>query len=307
MILHDFPDLVWLRKQADEHFSAGRGWNGQILPQAGWPSVILHVKTGGTLRDHIRGPLSLFTNLSGESHVETGRQRAMIKEGFCFITNPGQHYTLDITKPANTFNIHFGELFAEQVFQAIMHRPEALLDQGATLPLKELAFHNRLHPRTGAMEQIIQSIYHDQSTGLVLEERLATLMTLLLQQETMLHRSAGELPVLRSATREEILKRLALATDYIYTFYHRDLSLDELATAACLSKFHFLRLFKIMFSETPHQFINRIRIERSRTLLKQQHLDIKTIARAVGFNASSSFSRAFYQHVGVYPTEFQQG
>ena len=140
---------------------------------------------------------------------------------------------------------------------------------------------------------------------MALEEKLTSLITILLHQELKLKQSAHDLPVLRSVTREEILKRLTRATDYIYTFYHRDLSLDELAAAAFLSKFHFLRLFKIVFSQTPHQFINQVRIEQSRALLKQGKLDIKTIASAVGFNASSSFSRVFYQHTRVYPTQFQ--
>lgn len=307
MILHDFPDLAWLKQQAEARFSSRRGWNGQVLPRDGWPTVVLDVQTPGTYRDHIRGPLSLFMNIAGEGHVETGRQRTAIKEGFFFVTNPGQHYTLDIAKPAHTFNIHFGDHFAEQIFQAIVHRPEALLDHGSALPLDRLEFYNRLHRRSEAVDRIIQSIYGEQASGMALEEKLGNIMEHLLHDEARLKQSAYALPTLRTATREALIKQLTRATDYIYSFYTRDLSLDELAAAACLSKFHFLRLFKIVFGKTPHQFINEVRIAQSRALLKQRKLDVKNIARAVGFNAPSSFSRTFYQHTGVYPTQFQDG
>lgn len=66
MILHQFPDLQWLKQKADKSFQNRKGWDGKILPQEGWPTVVLSTQTKHTFRDNNREPLSLLINLSGD-------------------------------------------------------------------------------------------------------------------------------------------------------------------------------------------------------------------------------------------------
>src|SRR5690349_7457837 len=128
MILYEFPDLQWLKKQADQRFSNQKAWDGTALTTTGWPSVILNTKARNVVRDHIRGPLSIFANLSGQSTVSADSKRMTVKEGFFCITNSSQHYTLEIDgqKPTETFNIHFGDYFAESVWNSLSQNPEEL-------------------------------------------------------------------------------------------------------------------------------------------------------------------------------------
>src|SRR5687767_566182 len=127
MILHEFPNLQWLKKQADAQFSNQKAWDGSQLDSAGWPTVILNTRARNTVRDNIRGPLSIFTNISGESVVTADSKRTVVKEGFFCITNASQHYTLEIDskQPAETFNIHFGDFFAEKVWSSLSQNPES--------------------------------------------------------------------------------------------------------------------------------------------------------------------------------------
>lgn len=306
MIFSQFPDLTWLKQQSEKRFVDRKGWNGIALTQQGWPTVILNVYTKNTYRDNIRGPLSLFTNLQGESHVETGSKRFLIKEGFFYLSNHDQHYTLDIkdSKPAETFNIHFGEYFADQVFQSLQH-PDTLLEKNFEMPHERMEFHNTLRPKTSSMQHIIREIKQTpQPSSLWLEEKLYALISELITNENILKERKHYLPALKLSAREEIFERLLRSVDYIYSGFHQNISLDTLATVACLSKFHFLRLFKLTFHKTPHQFITEVRIQRGIELLKSKSMDVKAIARAVGFDDASSFSRSFRQQTGVYPTQF---
>ena len=308
MILREFPDLQWLKEQADQRFTDRKSWTGQTLKHEGWPSVILNVTTGHTYRDNIRGPFSLFTNLSGESTVAVDHKHVRVREGFFFLSNHDQHYTLEINQPTpgQTFNIHFGEYFTDQVFQSLHLSPETLLEKNFHPPHERLEFHNRLHHRSETITRIIKDIHSLEPAGsLALDEKLYALISELLAQETALTKIKRELPVLKSSTRQEIFKRLLLSTDYIYACFDRDLSLDELATVSCLSKFHFLRLFKTGFGKTPHQFINEVRVQRSKELLVHSPLNVQEIARTVGFTNASSFSRMFFQQTGFYPTSFR--
>jgi len=255
MILHQFPDLQWLKQQADQNFSRRKAWGGRTLAKEGWPTVILHTKTKTTYRDNIRGPLSLFTNVSGESRVGVEGRSIKIKENYFFLTNPDQHYTLEIDAPVptQTFNIHFGEYFAEQVFESFHLPVNILLENTFQIPHQPMAFHNRIQPHDAFTKMVMNQIAgKDDQDELWLEETLYTLLAHLMRNENEVYKTKLRLPALKSSTRSELLQRLLRSTDYIFSFYDQSLSLDELAQISCLSKFHFLRLFKIAFQKTPH-------------------------------------------------------
>jgi AraC family transcriptional regulator len=307
MVYHQFPDLQWLKRQVETNFQNRTAWEGRKLPAGGWPTVVLNVATQNIYRDNIRGPLSIFSNVSGESQVAIDGKRVNIKEDLFFVTNPDQHYTLEVGRSdAHTFNIHFGEYFTEQVFESLHKKPDLLLDEdGFQIPFERLAFHNRLHFKSEPCKAIMSAILSAKDNDMLLQEKLYELMVVLLQDEALLKKSANDLPVMKSGTREELSRRMLITTDFIYSNLDRQISLDELSAVACLSKFHFLRLFKIQFRKTPHTFILEAKTARAKSLLKNSQLDVITISRTLGFKDASSFSRTFFNTVGVYPSAYR--
>lgn len=309
MILNQFPDLKWLKKQAEEGFSNRKSWNGNTLPAKGWPNVIINASTRKEFRNDIRGPLSLFTNLAGESTVVTDSRRVTIREDFFFVTNHDQYYTLDIDHrtTVETFNIHFGEYFTDQVLASLSLAEDGLLEDHFAIPAERVEFHNRLYHRDETVDLLIREIKNQpEIAALLLEEKLYALMANLLMKEKKLLKLQASLPASKNSTRKEILKRLLQVTDYIHEHFQQDLSLEQLADAGCLSKFHFLRLFKIAFDKTPYQYVNELRMRKGQQLIRTTSLEIHEIAAALGYNNASSFSRTFYNHAGVYPTQFRQ-
>lgn len=309
MILHQFPDLRWLKKQAEENFANRQAWGGGTLPTGGWPSVILNTETQQTYRDNIRGPISFFTNLQGESEVSVGKRSARLRENLYFITNQDQHYTLEVNHTPGTevFNVHFGEYWVDQAFDAIRKSPDNLLDETVfTRPFERIEFFNRISQRDVRLTQLLRELKETSHDRLAEEEKLFSLLLCLLQQDQRLKTAQLQLPVVKKSTRMEIMTRLLASTDYIYTHFHEDISLDTLARESCFSKFHFLRLFTLAFGKTPYQFVNQLRIERAKILLMNPTLDIKSIAKSLGFQDASSFSRLFYKTTNSYPTQFRR-
>jgi len=308
MILTEFPDLGWLKQQANSRFADRRAWQGKRLPEPGWPNVILNVSTAHTFRDNIRGPISIFTNLSGESNVVAEGRRVRIRENFFFVTNHDQRYTLEINqgKPVETFNIHFGEYFADQVFDSLTLPGDQLPDHEFQRPHDRFEFHNKLHVRDDFMDALLLAIKAQPSAEMCWQdERRYALMANLLAKEYDLQRMVARLPALKASTKTEISKRLFRVTDFIHSNLRENLSLESLAMAGCLSKFHLLRLFKIAFGKTPHQFINDERIHTGKQLIMKTRLEIHEIARSLGFDHPSSFSRMFYAKTGVYPSQLR--
>lgn len=88
------------------------------------------------------------------------------------------------------------------------------------------------------------------------------------------------------------------AIDYLQTHYHQALSVLDVARAAGLSEFHFMRLFQNTTGLSVHRFLTQIRLVRAKSLLSQGVSAAQT-ALDVGFFDQSHFSRTFRTHFGI--------
>ena len=104
---------------------------------------------------------------------------------------------------------------------------------------------------------------------------------------------------------EESNRRLLRAGDAMDRAYAEPLDVAALARIAFVSEAHFIRTFKATFGETPHRYLQRRRVERAMTLLRQTDRSVTDIAWDVGFASLGTFSRTFAVIVGCSPTEFR--
>jgi AraC family transcriptional regulator len=84
-------------------------------------------------------------------------------------------------------------------------------------------------------------------------------------------------------------------------------SVKELAAIAGLSRFHFIRQFKLAFGVTPMQFVENERMARAQAMLLEGKRSVSEIAMALGYSEHSHFTRRFKAKTGVTPTEFARG
>ena len=96
-------------------------------------------------------------------------------------------------------------------------------------------------------------------------------------------------------------RRLRLAIEFMHDNFGRELALEEIASAAYLSEYHFARLFKQITGVTPHVYLANVRLERARKLLADTALPISEIAAMVGYQSQSHFSKMFRSITGITP------
>jgi len=94
------------------------------------------------------------------------------------------------------------------------------------------------------------------------------------------------------------------ALTYLREHFVQEISLQDLAAAAGLSKFHFVRLFAAAVGITPHRYQLLLRINRARYLLRQGD-EIAGVAQRTGFFDQSHFTACFRDVVGVTPGRYQ--
>jgi len=101
-------------------------------------------------------------------------------------------------------------------------------------------------------------------------------------------------------------ERLLRAIDFIdQGFENREIYLNQVAAEACLSKYHFIRLFKKHFGMTPMQYVSLKRVEKAKSLLRTTHDTISHVAFQSGFNEIAEFNRHFKKSTGLTPSEFR--
>jgi RpiB/LacA/LacB family sugar-phosphate isomerase len=100
--------------------------------------------------------------------------------------------------------------------------------------------------------------------------------------------------------------RLARVVERIRRNLDKPLEVGELSGLAEMSQSHFSKLFKHSTDLTPHQFILRERINRSKELLRQGKTKIVDIALEVGFQSQAHFTTVFGSLVGMTPRQFQR-
>ncbi|HEY6122852.1 MAG TPA: AraC family transcriptional regulator [Pyrinomonadaceae bacterium] len=104
----------------------------------------------------------------------------------------------------------------------------------------------------------------------------------------------------------DVLTRLSRARDFIDHCYDHPLSLDQISSKACFSRYHFLRLFRQAFNKTPHQYLIERRIEKAKELLGSEDIRVTDVCFEVGFQSLGSFSALFHRYVGHAPVTYRE-
>lgn len=100
-------------------------------------------------------------------------------------------------------------------------------------------------------------------------------------------------------------RRLFRVLDHIESNLEGDLTIDRMASIACLSSYHFARAFKHAVGQSPHRYVSSKRLERAKALLIQSDRSLVDIALGLNFSCQANFTRAFRQLTGETPARFR--
>jgi AraC-like DNA-binding protein len=100
-------------------------------------------------------------------------------------------------------------------------------------------------------------------------------------------------------------RHLLRAKDLADARYADELDVDDLASAAGLSRAHFSREFRRAFGESPHAYLLTRRLERAAALLRSTDRSVAEICFAVGLSSLGSFTTSFKRTYGMTPTAYR--
>jgi transcriptional regulator GlxA family with amidase domain len=102
------------------------------------------------------------------------------------------------------------------------------------------------------------------------------------------------------------VSRLSDLATWIVSHLNEDLSVEVLATKACLCPRHFCRRFKREFGYSPAEFVERLRLDEARRRLCTGDNSIENVGLSVGFKSADAFRRAFERRLEIKPSDYRR-
>jgi AraC family transcriptional regulator len=205
-------------------------------------------------------------------------------------------------RPVRSFSIFFRPGFAEEVLGGMLTPQDRLLDRSGDEQRRSVEFaeHLRTHDRlvTPVLKYIAFHVRQGVDDAAWYEEQLSFLLERMLGSHRRTAQAIRSLAASRPGKRQELYRRLNWGRDYIHSNYQRPITIDDMASAACLSKYHFIRLFHGLAGVTPYRYLQQKRVAAAQRLLSTTQLTHVEIAEQVGFDHRSTMFRQIRRLTG---------
>ena len=291
-LLREMPDQERLKPRPENE--PYRRW---FYGRWGRENAVVTGKTRNVEYIPFRQRLSIKLARGGRERYYVDGRSIAVDDDCYLILNDNRTYAsrFEPNVEIESFSVFFRPGLAEEVYGALCRTAErALADGAAELP-RPVEFSESLQPHdslvTPALRHVQYGVKADVEDAGWYEEQFQFLLERMLAHHRRLIERVRRLPALKPATRREIQRRLALAVDLVHANYQRDIGLADMAEAACLSKYHFLRLFTGLHRITPHACLQRKRALAAARLLEKSKLPASQVAERVGFNCRSTMAR----------------
>jgi len=102
--------------------------------------------------------------------------------------------------------------------------------------------------------------------------------------------------------------RIREAADYLHSHYtDPTLKIEDLCRRAFMSDTYFRRLFLRTYHESPRRYLNRLRLDHAKALLREGTCSVRETAILSGFSDPKYFSTVFRQSIGLSPSQYRGG
>lgn len=276
----------------------GRGYNlsYNCTPSFAAKSSFFYVQSAGHFRcsdDYYTrregyGSYLLIYTVKGKGYARYRGRQYELKEGQVILMDcyDYQEYFTDKTELWEIKWIHFNGSSSEGYFNTIYENygPVVTMQDSESVP--------------GHIDSILDLL---EKGDMQFEVKSSSMIVQLLT-EIMLSASA------KSGRYKEKDRNIHVraAIEFVEKNYHTEISIEDMAAAACASVYHFSRIFKRETGYSPYEFLIKHRINRAKSLLKTTDWPIDDISTKVGFESTSNFIRTFRQLEDMTPLKFRK-
>ena len=241
--------------------------------------------------------LSIKACWGGEERYFIDNRTLSVDDDNYLILNDRRTYasSLRSVRPVRSFSVFFRPGFAEEVLGGMLTPQDRILERGDQIECRSVEFAEHLRPHDRIVTPVLRYIAFHVAQGVDDEAWYEEQLSFLLERMLSSHRSTNQavqaLSAIRPGKRRELYRRLSWGRDFIQSNYRQQITIDDMARAACLSKYHFIRLFHALEGVTPYRYLQQKRVAAAQRLLSTTRLSHVEIATQVGFDHRSTMFR----------------
>jgi len=152
--------------------------------------------------------------------------------------------------------------------------------------------------------EIARELNDETSSGGLKMDALAVRLIAILAQD---HAEVSHSPLPVALAKGQLdRRRLNRVLEFIETRLESDISVSDLADAACFSLFHFVRAFHSAMGRSPHAYLSERRLDRAKQLLAYSNTSLIDVAFVSRFSGQANFTKAFTRTMGVSPGRYRR-
>jgi AraC family transcriptional regulator len=256
---------------------------------------IRHTRCSGEFEPHSHSSFTATAILAGRLRATIGAESFDLSPGEVALTNANQIHSAS-AEAVEFVSVAINPiLISEMVIETGLARASAEITFRASVALDEAII--------GLSRQMKKEMAALDPGHEAMLDAMARQMVIHLLRHHFTVRQSERIELSRAGPVDRRLRR---AIEFMHDNYGRELALEEIASAAYLSEYHFARLFKQITGLTPHSYLANIRLERARKLLTETLLPINQIAVMVGYQSQSHFTKIFKAVTGITPGAFRE-
>ncbi|GAA0356225.1 helix-turn-helix domain-containing protein [Caldalkalibacillus horti] len=258
------------------------------------------------------GQLSIKTFRHGRAHYRVNQGFFAVEQDRYLLLNEGPYsLAIEQEKDIDSFCLFFKDGLADEVQQSSRLSTDQLLTDPYQTSASPVQFFEKTYPHdpllSALMLQLKSNLDEDEDEPVWMEQQYYNIMQRILQIHSHTLEATHSLSALRTATREELFKRVSLAHDYILAFFDQaSLTLEQIARVACVSPNHLLRSYTEVFGRSPFQHVSELRVKKALQLLENTELPMTELTFRLGYSNPVSFSKMFKKHVGLSPLQYRK-
>lgn len=259
----DTDTFASVRGASDEvNTSTGYFWDNRKREREMWRAVTIQRTTGG----------------EGFFQDQKGRHR--VPPGYVIIFSHREPSSYGFPPEASEpYRLRYVQIWPAPTVQPLIKQLRA--DFGSVLPMPDraesCALYNEIHTRY--KQRTFRDRFHES-------ELLHRMLTALYREQ-----------VEKTQTTDPI----EFGFHYLRNHFRSPVNLKTVATECGVSREHFIRQFRLRFTESPGAMLRRLRLEHADAMLAATLQTVEDVALASGFTSANSFSRAFRQKFGHSP------
>lgn len=277
--------------RAGEHRDDVKLWHDAVLGSRGVDLLAGEFYTH-CYRPHFHEELVVATFVGGAQRQRVGRHEAVAVPGNVLVIPAGETHTGQAASKDGgcSYRAFYPDIETLKTLREELIKGRA--GQSLDFSKAPLQQHSHLARRLAQLHTLIER----EPDPLARQQAFATAMAAV---TIHLLRARGDV---REPRREP--RSIRHAVEYARTHFMRpELDIAELAGAAQLSVYHFMRSFRAAIGLTAHQYVVQLRLREARNLLARG-MSAPVVADSVGFADQSHLIRHFHAIYGVTPGSF---